>query len=195
MPVVDYLPIANAAGAAVEDQASYAADATLPTGYPAGIVPQNKFNKSWRQVTVMMAAVANYISQQLAVDVLDDGNVAALVAKLTNAIVVGANIKPARVITASANFNILPADYHIGLARTVAPAAVQGNLPTLPNTPAAIGQEFVVEDLLQTFSTYPVTIVPPAGQSIAGLAQKVLNIDGQSAKFTWYGNNLWSVAT
>jgi hypothetical protein len=193
MPIVDYLPIANVAGAAVEDQASYAADATLPTGYTTGIVPQNKFNKSWRQVSVMAAAIANYISQQLNIDVLDDGNVAGLVTNLQNAIVTGANIKPAEVVTASANFAITAAQYHIGLARTAAPAATQITLPML--TDASAGQEFVIEDLVSNFNAFPVTIVPPAGQSIAGLAKKVLNQDGQSAKFTWYGNNLWSVAT
>jgi hypothetical protein len=193
MPIVDYLPIANAPGAAVESQDSYAADPSLPSGYQTGIVPQIKFNKSWRQVTVMMAAVANYISQQLAIDVLDDGDVAALVANFRGAIVVGANIRPARTIAASANFAINPGDYHVGLARTAAPAAIQGALPLLGNN--AIGQEFVVEDLIGNFFAFPVTIVPQAGQTIAGLAKKVLNQDGQSAKFTWYGNNLWSVAT
>lgn len=193
MPTVDYLPIANAAGAAVEDQASYLADTTLPTGYPTGIVPQNKFNKSWRQVTVVMAAIANYISQQLGIDVLDDGNVAGLVTNLTNAIVVGANIKPAAIVTASANFAITAAQYHVGLARTAAPAATQITLPTLGA--GAVGQEFVIEDLVSNFNAFNVTVVPPAGQTIAGLANKVLDRDGQSAKFTWYGSNLWSVAT
>jgi hypothetical protein len=193
MPVVDYLPIANAAGAAVESQASYAADPTLPNGYQTGIVPQTKFNKSWRQVSVMVAAIANYISQQLAVDVLDDGNVAGLVTNLTNAIVVGANIKPAVIIASSANFLINAGEYHIGLARVAAPALTQGMLPLLGV--GAIGQEFVIEDLVGNFNAFPVTILPPVGHTVAGQAQKILNQDGQSAKFTWYGNNLWGVAT
>jgi hypothetical protein len=193
MSTVDYLPIGNAAGAAVEDQASYAADATLPNGYQTGLVTQLKFNKSWRQVSVMMAAIANYISQQLGIDVLDDGNVAGLVTNLTNAIVTGANIKPAVTVVLSANFTITAAQYHIGLSRTVAPAATQITLPTLGA--GAVGQEFVIEDLVGNFDVFNVTVVPPAGQTIAGQAQKVLNQAGQSAKFTWYGNNQWSVAT
>jgi hypothetical protein len=193
MSTVDYLPIGNAAGALVEDQASYAADATLPNGYQTGIVTQLKFNKSWRQVSVVMAAIANYISQQLGIDVLDDGNVANLVTNLQNAIVTGANIKPAVVITTSANFTIMAAQYHIGLARTAAPAATQITLPTLGA--GAVGQEFVIEDLVGNFNAFNVTVVPPAGNTIAGLASTVLNRDGQSAKFTWYGDNLWSVAT
>lgn len=193
MSTVDYLPIANAAGAAVESQADYSGDATLPNGYQTGIVTQLKFNKSLRQLSVMVAAIANYISQQLNIDVLDDGNVANLVTNLQNAIVTGANIKPATVITASANINITAAEYHIGFARTAAPAALTATLPQLTDEQA--GQEFVLEDLVGNFNAFPVTVEPQAGQTISGLAQKILNQDGQSAKFTWYGNNLWSVAT
>lgn len=191
--VIDYLPIGFAPGAAVETQAEYVADTTLPTGYPTGIVPQRKFNKSWRQVTVMVSAIATWLSEQLSSDILDDGDVGGLVDKIRSAIVIGANIKPAIVITASNNFAIDASQYHIGIARSIAPAAINGQLPTL--TADQIGQEFVVEDLLGNFNAYPVTIVPPVGQSIAGRAQWVLNRDCQSAKFTWYGNNLWSVAT
>lgn len=190
---IDYLPIGNAVGADVETQEEYAADTTLSAGYPTGIVPQRKFNKSWRQVSVMTAAVATYLSEQLASDIRDDGDVAALVEKIRTAIVVGANIKPAVIIPASNNFEISSNQYRIGIARTVAPAAISGQLPTL--TDDQIGQEFVVEDLVGNFNAYPVTIVAPSGQAIVGRAQWVLNRDCQSAKFTWYGNNLWSVAT
>jgi hypothetical protein len=190
MPVVDFLPIANAGGAAVEDQASYAADATLPNGYQTGIVPQLKFNKSWRQVTMMMAAVANYISQQLAADVLDDGDLAGLVTKLTNAITTGANVKPAREVTASVALNLTTADYAVGLARTAAPAAMVVNLPA----GAQVGQEFVIDDLTGNFNAFPVTVTPPGGDSIAGEATWVCNLDRGSWKFRRYPNNLWSVA-
>lgn len=193
MPTVDYLPIANAVGAIVETQGEYAADASIPTGYPTGIVPQNKFNKSWRQVSVVMAAIANYISQKLNIDVLDDGNVAALVDNLNSAIVIGANIRPAVVIPTSVNFTIDPSQYRIGLARAAAPSVTQVTLPTLGND--AIGQEFVIEDLVGNFKNFPVTIAPPAGQTIAGKPQWVLNVDRQSATLTWYGSNLWSIAT
>jgi hypothetical protein len=193
MSTVDYLPIANAGGAAVESQAAYLADATLPTGWPTGIVPQLKFNKAWRQSSMIAAAVANYISQQLGIDVLDDGNVANLVANLTNAIVTGANIKPARTVTVSANMNIAAGDYRIGFDRTVAPAALNAQLPTLGN--GAVGQEFVVEDLAANFDAFPVTLVAPAGQSFAGEANFVLNRKRQSATIAWYGNNLWSIKT
>lgn len=190
MPTVDYLPIANAVGASVESQADYAADASLPTGYETGIVPQNKFNKSWRQVTMMSAGLANYISQQLAIDVLDDGDVAGLVAKITSAVTTGANIKPARIVTSSALLNLVTGDYAIGFARVAGLAAQVAQLPA----GAQVGQEFVLEDLIGNFNAFPVTVIPPGGDSIAGLANFAMSIDRGSRKFRRYGSNLWSVA-
>lgn len=90
MSTVDYIPIANGAGANVETQAQYLVDAApggaLQDGYESGIVPSNRFNKTVRQSSMMTAAVANMISTALAIDVLDDGNLGALITNLTNAI-------------------------------------------------------------------------------------------------------------
>jgi hypothetical protein len=190
MPTVDYLPIANAVGANVESQASYAADASLPLGYPTGIVPSQKFNKSWRQVSVMVAALANYISQQLNINVFDDGNVAGLVTNLANAITTGANIKPARLVTTSAVLNLSTADYRIGLQRTVGVAAMVANLPA----GAQNGQEFVIEDVVGNLNAAPATVTPPAGHNIAGEATWLMNVDRSSKKFTFYTPTTWSVA-
>lgn len=187
---VDYLPVANAGGASVEMQATYAADATLQNGYPSGIVPSLKFNKTLRQCSVMVAAIANYISQQLAINVLDDGNVAGLVTNLTSAITTGANIKPAALVTSSAALNITTAEYAIGLERTVAVAAMVINLPA----GAQNGQEFVIEDVIGNLNANPATITPPAGHNIAGLATFVMNVDRSSKKFRFYAPTTWSVA-
>lgn len=187
---VDYLPIANAGGANVETQAAYAADATLQNGYPTGIVPSPKFNKSWRQVSVMVAAIANYISQQLNINVLDDGNVANLTANLASAVTTGANIKPALLVTSSAALNITTAEYAIGLERTVAVAPMVINLP--PG--AQNGQEFVVEDVIGNLNANPATITPPAGHNIANEATYVMNVDRSSKKFRFYAPTTWSVA-
>lgn len=87
---VDYLPIANSGGANVESQAQYVIDlaggGSLVTGYLAGLAKSNQMNKTFRQSSMVSAAVANYISQALSIDVLDDGNLATLITNLTNAI-------------------------------------------------------------------------------------------------------------
>lgn len=98
--------------------------------------------------------------------------------------------QPARIETlTSVSLNILLTDYAVGLNR----AATTQTL-NLPNG-AAVGQSFKVEDLAGTFSPVnPVTVAPPAG-TIAGLASFKMNEARQSAIFTYYGSNLWSVAS
>lgn len=89
MSTVDYLAVANNPGANVETQATYLAEVTsgvLQNGYQGGIVPSVRFNKTIRQTSMVAAAVANMISAELAIDVLDDGNLATLIANLTSAI-------------------------------------------------------------------------------------------------------------
>ena len=86
----DYKAIANNPGANVVDQATYlallAAGGALQTGYIAGTAQSSQMNKTFRQASVMSAAVAQAISDILLVDVLDDGDVAGLTAKLKSAI-------------------------------------------------------------------------------------------------------------
>lgn len=90
MSTIDYLPLANGVGANVESQAQYLTDlapgGTLENGYQTGLAKSVQMNKTLRQSSMMMAAQATYISDRLAVDVLDDGDLAALVVKLTDAI-------------------------------------------------------------------------------------------------------------
>lgn len=87
---VDYLPIANGSSANVESQAQYVVDlapsGTLENGYEAGVAKSNQVNKTVRQSSMVAAAVANYISNELSIDVLDNGDLALLITNLTNAI-------------------------------------------------------------------------------------------------------------
>lgn len=67
---------------------------------------------------------------------------------------------------------------------------------TLPSTNLFVGCSQVVEDLAGNFaSPQSVTISAPGGQTIAGLASVVLNVNRQSAAFRYYGSNLWSLDT
>lgn len=85
---VDYLPVANGPGSIAESQATWVSDLEGPlvNGFPSGIVTSPRFNKVLRQTSMMAAAVANFISTQLNINVLDDGNLPALITNLTNAI-------------------------------------------------------------------------------------------------------------
>lgn len=190
MPTVDYLPFATDALANVMSQADYLALTTRPLGYQSGIALSAQLNKTWRQSSVMTAALANYVSQQTGLDVLDDGNVAALTTKLINAIQIGTITRPTRIVTVSTALTIVAADYAVGLARIAAPAATAASLPSA----AQVGQEFVVEDLVGNFFAFPVTVTPPAGDNIAGGATFVCNINKQSVSFRRYAvAGAWSV--
>lgn len=102
---VDYLPIANGGGANVISQPQYVIDlaggGSLVDGYEAGVARSNQVNKTLRQASMIAAAVANSISAALGEDVLDDGNLAALISKMGRAW--QASGTPLRTDTGAAN--------------------------------------------------------------------------------------------
>ena len=86
MPEIDYLPVAVASGANVDSQADFNGSGYQQNGFTAGIALPQQANKVWRQASMMAAAMATFISNQLGIAVLDDGNLSELVTNLTNAI-------------------------------------------------------------------------------------------------------------
>lgn len=82
----DFLPFATATGANVESQADYAAASTTSDGFSAGLASSAKFNKAMRQATFVAAALANWISVEANVSVLDDGDLAGFTSKITAAL-------------------------------------------------------------------------------------------------------------
>ena len=95
---------------------------------------------------------------------------------------------PARVVNVSA-LAIVLTDYAIGMQRTTGLSAFSTTLPS----GASIGQEFVVQDLTGNCNAYPITFVAPVGNTIAGLAQYVMDEDRQTVRFRYYGVNVWGV--
>lgn len=190
MPINNYKAFATDPLANVLDQASYEALAALTLGYQAGIAQSNQLNKTWRQSSVVASVVAQYIANQTGLDVLDDGDTAALLAKLTTAITVGSGIKPARIVTVSTPLVIATGDYAVGLLRVAGIAAMTATLPA----GAQVGQEYALEDLNKSFAQFPVTVSPPGGDNIAGDATFVCNVNKQSVKFRRYAvGGAWSV--
>lgn len=82
----DILTFADATGATVMSQADYAALSARLSGFQVGLADPLQLNKVWRQSSFIAAAVANFIINQTGVSVPDDGNLAALITNLTNAI-------------------------------------------------------------------------------------------------------------
>lgn len=188
MAVNDFLPFATDVGANVVTQAEYLASDYVGTGRQAGVLPSAVYNKIARQGNFMAAALAQYIVDQTGLDVLDDGDLSAMVDLISQAIVIGSGVKPVRVITVSATVVVALTDYRLVLNRTAGVAALAVNLPA----GALVGQEFVVVDVVGNLQPAPATVTPPSG-TIAGLANFVMNENRQSQRFVRVTADLWSV--
>ncbi len=126
-----------------------------------------------------------WLAGDLVANLLTAGQMAAMVQTIT--------ISPNRIITTSGGFSTTTADANgkIGLNRTSGVAASNTILPS----GAVAGQSYTYEDLAGNFGTAALTVAPPAGMTLAGLPSVTLNVNRQSATFTYYGSNIWGVAT
>jgi hypothetical protein len=82
----DFLPVATGAGANVDTQANFSGSGYQTGGMTAGTAQSVQANKCWRQATMWSAAWANFMSNTLGVYIYDDGNLAALVTLIGNAL-------------------------------------------------------------------------------------------------------------
>jgi hypothetical protein len=83
MAQIDFLPVATGAGANVDSQGNFVGSGYQTTGFTAGVARSAQTNKVWRQSSFWAAAWAQVLSDALGgADVLDDGNLAALVAAI-----------------------------------------------------------------------------------------------------------------
>jgi hypothetical protein len=88
MPTVDFLPFAASGGANVESQSSFAGSSHQLNGFLTGVALSAQLNKAWRQSSVMAAAIANLIADITGQNVLDNGNVTALLIQIAMMILV-----------------------------------------------------------------------------------------------------------
>jgi hypothetical protein len=96
----------------------------------------------------------------------------------------------ARIITASTPATIALTDNRVGFLRSTSLGATTAQMPT----GAAINQEFIIQDLSGNFFNYPITVLAPSGQTFAGgRGQYVMNENNQTARFAYYGSNVWGV--
>ncbi|OCA53099.1 tail fiber protein [Photorhabdus namnaonensis] len=73
-------------GANVVSQRLYEESKDLLTGFPPNDVPTHLLNKALRQSSIISSVVADFISTQSGEDVLDDGDIAKLIAQLNRAL-------------------------------------------------------------------------------------------------------------
>ncbi len=86
MATNDFKPFAIAPSANVTNQADYAALPAVLSGFTAGVASSAQINKALRQSTVLASVLAQFISNQLSADVLDDGDTTTLLNNLIAAL-------------------------------------------------------------------------------------------------------------
>lgn len=125
----------------------------------------------------------SWLAGDLIANVPTAGQMAAMVQSIT--------LAPNRIVTASGAFSMSTADANgsIGINRT---SGVGTSTTTLPSN-AVAGQTYTIQDLAANANAFPITVNAPGGQSIAGLSAYIMNVNRQSATFTYYGSNIWGV--
>ncbi|WP_205960125.1 hypothetical protein [Rahnella sp. CJA17(1/100)] len=111
MPTNNFKPFGIGSGANVTDQTAYEALAALLTGFQSGKASSAQINKALRQGTVMANVLAQYIADSAAVDVLDDGVPATILANLKAGILAantGRLIGAPKIITANQTYTPSP---------------------------------------------------------------------------------------
>lgn len=104
MPTNNFKPFGIGSGANVTDQTAYEALAALLTGFQSGKASSAQINKALRQGTVMSSVLAQFISDTLGVDVLDNGVTDTVLANLKAALLfagTGRLLGPPQIFTTS----------------------------------------------------------------------------------------------
>lgn len=86
MATNNFKPFATGAGANVLSQDDWENLTALATGFTSGKASSSQVNKALRQATTIAAIVAQFMSDQNAADVLDNGDTNALQTQLRNAL-------------------------------------------------------------------------------------------------------------
>lgn len=81
----NFKPFATGAGANVMSQADWEALPALLSGFIAGKASSAQMNKAIRQASFIAAALAQYTANKSGLDVLDDGDVAGFISKMSTA--------------------------------------------------------------------------------------------------------------
>lgn len=168
MPTVDFLPIATAGGANVRSQVSYAGSIQQTNGNGSGIEPSDLINKMLRQPSFIAAALATYVSNVLGVSVLDDGNLAGFITKLTQALSGGGALVTAFSATPTFDFSAVNTR-EITLTGNVTSSSITGQFP---------GQ--VVKFIIHQDATGGRTFVAPASVPMGVVNNVALSTSVQS---------------
>lgn len=118
MPTNDFKAFAVSVAANVLTQAEYVTllAALTDGGYVTGIAPSAALNKTWRQSSIMAAALGTIINDITGDSAIDDGTTAAIVTSLENAIktlALEASASTSHVATTGGSTTLSPAQYDV----------------------------------------------------------------------------------
>lgn len=166
---VDFLAFATNLGANVIDQATYASLPALGTGFESGTALSDELNKVWRQSSFVSSAIANFMNQQLGIDILDDGNLSGFITNFKNALktyippgaryvsTVGGTANAITLTPSPASASYAAGDAYVFIATGTSSAAVTVNISALgtksitriaPSGPVALTTEIVTGNLI-----------------------------------------------
>jgi hypothetical protein len=173
MPTVDYLPVATSANATVDTQANFDGSGYQLNGFQDGIADPAQVNKVWRQASMIGNAVAEFISDILGIDVLDDGNSAALIANLKAAIAASATgivngIVPVPFSTTPVFNAALGTTFEITLTGNVTSSSIENFLPG-QRIKFILHQDSVGERAFVPPTNVPMSPIPPSAPNITSM--------------------------
>ncbi len=102
---VDYLPVATAVGNNADSQANFLGSGYQLNGFVNGTAQPYQANKIWRQASMFAASVANFIANELNIDVIDDGDLPTLITNFTNAVMQAAQNAANRLVSIAFSAN------------------------------------------------------------------------------------------
>lgn len=134
-------------------QAEYLADPQKDIGNQPGIARSKLVNKATRQATAITYAIAQFISDKLAEDVLDDGDLAALLVQVQTAFAIPSTTAPTvqKFLSGSGTYT-LPANVKYIRVKMVAGGGTGGTGTTSGGGGAGGYQEFVINTPAATYS-------------------------------------------
>ncbi len=86
MATNDFKPFATGSGANVLSQADYEALSALASGFLSGKASSAQVNKALRQGTFIASCLAQFVSNELNINILDGGDANGFLANLINAL-------------------------------------------------------------------------------------------------------------
>ena len=110
----DFQTFGLASGANVMSQAAYVALAARTTGFSAGLATSAQLNKVWRQSSFVTSAIAQFMANQLNINISDDGNQSEFVQNFISAVAsIGTNYQVYSASGSSGNWTVPAGVYRV----------------------------------------------------------------------------------